>query len=91
MKPLENLPKIKSTTNPFQEQRIQEILDFWESGAKYCELTKFSDVTISREIELYKRAVRYAYARLNKQVVYGRKGTKIVQRNKMPYAVRGEE
>ena len=89
MKPLESLPKIKSDTNPFQEQRIQEILDFWESGAEYCELTKYSDVTIGREIELYKRAVRYA--RHRKGIKYGTKETKIVQRNKLPYAVRGEE
>lgn len=89
MKTLDSLPKINNNTNPFQEQRIQEILDFWESGAEYCELTKFSDVTISREIELYKRAVRSA--RFRKGVKHGTKETKIVQRNKMPYAVRGEE
>lgn len=90
MKPLDKLPVIKSNTNPFFEQRIQEIFDFWESGAEYCELTKFSDVTISREVELYKRAVRYA--RFRKGITpYGIKETKIVQRNKMPYAIRGEE
>lgn len=57
MKSLEKLPSL-TRENPYQQKREQEILDFIKSRYPVAELECFSPVTVGREVELYKKAVR---------------------------------
>ena len=56
MKPCEDIPKIGVKNNTFQTNRILELHEFWEPGAKYAELETQGTVTMPRERTLYAKA-----------------------------------
>ena len=93
MKPLDELPKISFNENSFQRQRENEIIDFIDYGCKYAELKHFSRVSVQREIELYKKAIRKLQFinREDKEMVAVLKSLKVCQRQKKPHIIRGTE
>lgn len=69
--------------NRFQQVRIAEIKAFWASGAEVAELRTAGDITLSRERELYKKALR--------QLRLHREGVEFMQRKGKMFARRPKD
>ena len=60
MQPVDNFnpKKFRGMENSFQEKRRQELREFYASGYAFAKVEISGTVTMSRERECYKRAVR---------------------------------
>lgn len=69
--------------NKFQKIRVQEIRAFWESGADAAELRTSGTVTMSRERELYQKALRQMRFSRDDLAFSQRKGKMYVTRDRL--------
>ena len=84
MKPVNSIEGRHASENPEQELRRKEVQEFWESGAKYAEMTNFNPNTSTQnEVRHYQKAGR--------QLRLGYKKIRFCQRKGKVYAARLSE
>ena len=74
MIPVDEIPVSNYHNDPFQETRIEEVHDFLNTDCECAEVKTKGTVSMSREREQYKKAIRHCgYANMKKILVIQRK------------------